>query len=69
MKVFSTYKSANVALPVAKTISTCNTPFLQPISSVTLQVTRKIELSSTLRNVARQVAARDISQQLATQFH
>ncbi len=42
---------------------TCNTPFLQLAmqQNVALQVAEKVELSSTFRNVARQVAACNIS--------
>ena len=50
----------------------CNTPFLQLTimqQNVALQVARKVELSSTFRNVARQVAACNMSSATCNVFH
>ena len=49
----------------------CNTPFsrLAMQQNVALQVARKVELSSTFRNVARQVAACKMSSATCNVFH
>ena len=51
--------------------TTCNTPFskLAMQQNVALQVARKVELSSTFRNVARQVAACNMSSATCNVFH
>ena len=49
----------------------CNTPFSQLAKqqNVALQVARKVGLSSTFRNVARQIAACNMSSAICNVFH
>ena len=62
--IFSaTCNTTNVALHVAKKNCPSNTPFSQPAmqQNVALQVVGKLKVSSTCHNVARQVAACNMS--------
>ena len=63
----ATCVATNVPLQVASKISRVTLHGLQPAmqQNVALRVARKVELSSTFRNVARQVALCDMSDPLS----
>ena len=61
-RFLETWVATNVALQVARKLSRVTSHFLQPAmqQNVALRVARKVGLSSTFRNIARQVAACDL---------